>query len=386
MYDKVSIQQIERRLRAVSKRSRWKWIWLLLVLLVCLFCGCGQTQRGVGNEIGIRTDPEPVEASEREEDSETVEELLRKLEGLIKETGGAVDMPSYFPANDTIKDSIRRYYNNKGYARISEEEVEAAKGKLKSYTLTVHSGEEFALMREWFDWESVHRVVIHFSKDLRDWQEEELQALEILDETVYAESDEGTFPARAFSYLTGARELWVSVNTEVTDVTGTLPDGAHFPKQIESVTLHRYREGKFSTLLGILQDSQAETLTIRPDYMLEELQGFWLDDVAGIGMLKELILEGATIRVREEASFDSCGLVRIKGYIDKDTDLCFVGKLKQLEEVEGNILAERDVSPLLRRKELSLYLDFCRDTTEAERAEYGGRTYTVCSAFNKAVL
>lgn len=408
MFNETFMQQIERTFRVVSPKGRRKWIWLLLVLSACLFCGCGQARRAGENEIGTRRDSETVEKSESaeefrrrmeriiedaaslsqdsdEEDDKSVTNEGDEKEGVEEEILADHALP-YFPENDAIRESIYSYLGKGKGAEISEEEVEAAKGKLQSYTLTVYSGEEFALMREWYDWESVHRVVIHFSQDLQDWTEEELQALAILDDTVYAESDEGTFPARALTYLTGVQDLYVSVNTEVADVTGTLPDGAHFPKQIKSVTLHRYREGKFSALLGILRDSQAETLTVRPDYMLEELQGFWLDDVAGIGALKELVLEGATIRVREETALDGCGLVRIKGYIDKETDLCFVEKLAQLEEVESNILAERDLSPLLRRKEISLYLDFCRDTTASERAEYGGRTYTVCPAFNKAVL
>lgn len=355
-----------------------------MMFAVCLLCGCGQARHTDGKEIGTLRDSDVVE------ESKSAENFKSKVESMIEEDvekgGSAHRIPSYFPTNDTVKDSICQYYNNKGYAAISEEEVEAAKGKLSSYTITIHSGEEFVLMREWYDWESVHRVVVHFSEDLQEWQEEELRELAVLDETVYVESDEGTFPACALTYLTGAEDLYVSVNTEVSDVTGTLPDGTHFPKQIKSVTLHRYREGKYENLFRLLQDSQAQTLAVRPDYMLEKVQGLWLDDVAGIGTLKELILEGAAIRVREEASLDGCGLARIRGYIDEDTDLCFVERLAQLEEVECNILAERDLTPLLSRKGLSLYLDFCRDTTEAERAEYGGRTYTVCPVFNRAVL
>lgn len=409
MFDEASMQHLERKVGSVSQRGLCKRIGLLLALSACLLCGCGQARRADGNEIGMRRDTDAAE------ESKSAEEFRRKVESMIEKAAASrqdsdqpqndtdvtnqkddeadgeegistYSIPSYFPVNDAIRDSICRYYGKGGYAGISEEEVEAAKGKLSSYSLTIHSGEEFALMREWYDWDSVHNVTVYFSKDLQEWREEDLQALAILDETVCTESEEGTFPARAFTYLTGARELYVAVYSEVSDITGTMPDGAHFPKQIKTVTLHRYREGKFSTLLGILQDSQAETLTVRPDYMLEKVQGFWLDDVAGIGTLQELILEGTAIRVREEAALDGCGLVRIKGYLDEDTDLCFVENLVRLEEVSANILAEKDLSPLLRQKKLSLYLDFHRDTMPAERAEYGDSRFTVCPAFNRAVL
>lgn len=384
--------------------SRRVLLRLLLVLLVCLLCGCGQTRRADEDVSEMKKAAEAAEKSENiEKFKGKMERMIRKAaesrqdsghteyddsvtDGKVDENSGAVDTPACFPENDSIRESIYSYLGKGKGANISEEEVEAAKGKLRSYALTVHSGEEFVLMREWYDWESVHSVAIHFSAELQDWREEELQALAVLDETVYAESDEGTFPARALTYLTGTRELHVAMGSEMLDVTGTLPDGAHFPKQIKSVTLHRYREGKFPKLLQLLRDSQAETLTVRTDYMLEKVQGFWLDDAAGIDTLKELNLDGVAIRVREDAALNGCGLARIRGYIDEDTDLCFVERLARLEEVESNILAEKDLSPLLRRKELSLYLDFHRDMMQAERVEYGDSRYTVCAAFNRAVL
>lgn len=406
MFNEAFMQQIERECGGGCKRNRRKCIGLLLTLSLSLLCGCGQTQRAEENEIVMRKDFEAAEETKR------TEKFRREMERMIKapsvfrvdsgyiendndvtnenekeeEDGGAVDTPAYLPENGAIRESLYSYLGKRKGENISEEEVKAAKGKLSSYTLTVYSGEEFTLMREWYNWENVHQVILHFSKDLRDWREEDLQALAVLDESVYAEGDEGTFPARVLTYLTGARELYVAVYSEVSDVTGALPDGMCFPKQIKSVTLHRYREGKFANFLKLLRESQAETLTVRPDYMLEKVQGFWLDDVAGIDTLKEIVLEGVVVRLREEAALEGCGLARIRGYIDENTDLSFVEKLAQLEEVEGNILAERDLESLLRRKELSLYLDFCRDTMASERAEYGGRTYTVCHAFNKAVL
>lgn len=352
---------------------------ILLALSVCLFCGCGGEFRNKKMEKREEKPAHTEEQLQKENDS-SVNDLQE--DHTAEEDFSEKNVPSYFPENDSITKSIYSYYGRMEDEKISEEEVLAAKGKLPGFSLTVHSGEEFALMREWYDWDRVNLVRVYFSKELKEWQEEDLQALEILDDIVYVESDDTTLPARVLAYLTGARE----VNFGVSDVTGTLPDGTHFPKQIKDVTLNRYQEGNCSTILNILQDSQIETLTVGTEYGMEESQSFWLDDVARISTLKELALENIMIRVREEAALDGCSLTRITGHIDRDTDLCFVEKLSQLEEVKSNILAERDLSPLLQRKGLSLYLDFCRDTTEDEKEAYGTRTYTVCPAFNRAVL
>ena len=267
----------------------------------------------------------------------------------------------------------------------SGEEIEAAKGNLQAYFLTIHSGEELALMREWYDWDSAQSITVYFSEDLGEWREEDLQALTKHHGSVAVESDAGTFPARALTYLTGATEVYLFANSDVSDVTGTLPEGAGFPKQIKAVTLYGYREGKYEALLRLLQDSGVETITVKPDTKAEETQRFWLDDAAGIDTLKELVLEDISIQVRGETAIDGSGLERIEGLIDKDTDLCFVENLTHLEEITSRILDVRELSPLLQREGLALYLEFYKKTAGFEEEDYGAGNYTVCDDFNKMV-
>lgn len=351
---------IKRISRLESMGNRRQFMMMFMVLAVCLFVGCGQAPR----------------------EAETgAEEKTEMSEGELSTN----DVPSCFPDSDSIKDSICHYYGREEYEKIGEEEIMAVKGKLPAYSLIVRNGDEFALMREWYDWDTVHSVTVYFSMDLNKWREEDLKALKVLDDEVCVESDSDTFPVRVLTYLTGAKDVYLFTNTDVSDVTGTLPKGACFPRQIKSVALYGYREGKYAKLLRILEDSQVEALTIRPDYEAESPQGFWLDDVARIGTLKKLVLKDMTIRVREEASLDGCGLTQIEGFIDQDTDLCFVESLAHLEEVTSRIIEERDLSPLLQRKGLSLYLEFYKKTSGFEEEDYGGSNYTVCSDFNKMV-
>ncbi len=365
-----SIQQAEQVMKLGFIRSRRKMIWILMVFAVCLFGGCGQAAESGREDTGAREKSGMETESGVEEESETREEATRHTNPMD---------------NDTLRDSIYRYYGRDAHEKISKEEIEAVKGKLWANSVTIHDGEEFARLREWYNWDNVHSVIVYFSRDLQEWQEEDLLALKILHESVQVESDSGTFPVRALTYLTGAQEVYFSVDTDVTDVTGTLSEGEVFPRQIKSVALYDYREEKYHTLLGVLQDSRVEMLTVRPDWEAEDYQGFWLDEAAQIGTLKELVLNEVSIQVREEAALKGSVLVRIEGCIDQDTDLCFVKELGQLEELNGCIVAERDLSPLLHRKGLSLYLDFCRQTTASEEEAYGSTTYTVCPEFNKAV-
>lgn len=356
------------RLRFI--RSRWKFRLMFMVFAVSLFSGCGQAQHEAGSEAGIKEAShfrenaggtldfdEVLHDNEIENDNYVT--IMAEDEEIEEEESFSDDvMPHYFPANDSIKDSIYHYYGREEQEEVSEEEVEAVRGKLPAYFLTIHDGEEFALMREWYDWDGVHSVTVYFSEDLQEWQEEDLQALKILDDVVYVESDSGSFPVRALTYLTGAQEVYFSVGTDVSDVTGTLPEGTYFPKKIKSVTLYDYRERRYQVLLRVLKDSQVETITIRPDSEAEDFPGFWLDDVTEISSLKELVLENISIRVRQETALKDSALTRIEGCIDKDTNLSFVEELAQLEEFSGRIHTIRDLSPLLHRKGLSLYLDF----------------------------
>lgn len=343
---------------------------ILMVFTVCLFCACGQRQNESGKEAEIENENKnEVEIKEEAEDEENNTGFVNPA----------------IPDSDTIREAIYDYYGREDGEWISEEEVYAVKGELSAYARTIHSGEEFALMREWFNWDNARYMRVVFSEELSDWREEDLEALKLLTGTVYVESSGETFPARALTYLTGAEELLFSVNTDLSDVTGTLPDGAQIPEQIKSVTLYDYREGKYTTLLHTLERSQVEAITVRKDYDVETLQGFCLDDVAGIASLKELILEYIPIRIREKASLSGCQLRRIEGYVDSDTDLGFIEKLAGLEEVSCGVLEEMDLSPFLEKKGLSLYLYFCRQLAEFEEPGYEGESYIVCPAFNRAV-
>lgn len=370
-------------LRAGFIRSRQKLMLFFMVLTVGLSGGCGQVRREVRNETDTDKEAGMVKGFGSEEESgDQKDSHIHEASGKSEEFSGA--NPA-LPDNDAIKSSIYCYYGREDHEKIREEEIEAVKGKLQAYFLTVHSGQEFALMREWYDWDSVHSVTVYFSADLKEWQEEELQMLEQCNGSVAVESDAGTFPARALTYLTGAQEVYLFANTDVSDVTGTLPEGVCFPKQIKSVILYRYQEGKYSSLLRLLQDSRVETITVRPDSKKEVTQKFWLDDVAKIGTLKELFLGDISIQVRKEAALDGCGLARIEGFIDQDTDLCFVEKLAKLEEVTSRIVDVRDLSPLLQRKGLALYLEFYKKTSGFEEEDYGDSNYTVCPDFNRMV-
>ena len=363
MKDRASKKQSEYVCGNALIRSLRKRIVFFMVFIVCLFGGCGQVQREVRGETGIKEEPGSEEESMT--DKEPVTQAL--------------------PDNDSIKESIYDYYGKEDHEEINEEEMEAVKGKLPAYFLTVHSGEEFALMREWYDWDSVQSLIVYFSGDLKEWQEEDLLALKQYHGSVTVESDAGTVPARAFTYLTGAQEVYLFASTDVSDVTGILPEGACFPTQMKAVTLFGYQEGKYAKLLRLLQDSQVETMTVIPDARTEETQNFWLDDVAGIGTLKVLTLQDIAIRIRDETALDGSEIERIEGFIDQDTDLCFVERLAHLEEITSRIVDVRDLSPLMERKELALYLEFYKKTKEFSQEDYGGSNYTVCPDFERMV-
>lgn len=344
-----------------------KCVMLVMVLalpVICISGGRGRTLAG--------TEKAPVREDVAEGGGETAPE---------KENS------SILPANAAIREAIYSYYEREDNEKISDEEVEEAKGKLPLYDRTIHSGEELVLMREWYDWSDAEYLDFHvfFGADLDEWSEEELRALAFLTGEVYVESREDTFPVRALTYLTGAEKLIFSMDTDLSDVTGELPDGAQLPEQIKSVTLYRYREGKYTTLLHTLEKSQVETITVQRGADEENLPGFWLDDVAKIPSLRELVLEDIPIRVREKASLSACPLRKIEGYVDSDTDLGFVEKLAGLEEASCGVLEEMDLSPFLEKKGLSLYLYFCRQIAESEEPGYEGESYIVCPAFNRAV-
>lgn len=366
-----------------KKFGRPALLQILIVFAICLFCACGQIQNESKKEIEIKNEVEIKDETEAEkENAEWMESADEEVAG--EEFGDFAVNPA-IPDSDTIRESIYDYYGREDGEWISDEEVEAVKGELSVYARTIHSGEEFALMREWFNWDNAQYMRIVFSEDLSEWREEDLEALKLLTGTVYVENSAEKFPARALTYLTGAEELLFSVNTDLLDVTGPLPDGAQIPEQIKSVTLYDYREGKYTTLLHTLESSQVEAITARRDYDVEILQGFCLDDVAKIDSLRELILEYIPIRVREKASLSGCQLRRIEGYVDSDTDLGFIEKLAGLEEVSCGVLEEMDLSPFLEKKGLSLYLYFCRQLAEFEEPGYEGESYIVCPAFNRAV-
>lgn len=378
-----------------KKFSRPAILQILIVLAVSLFCVCGQMQnesrRVTENKKEVKDENEHENQNEveikdeAEAEKENAEWMESAGEEVTGEESGDFAVNPAIPDSDTIRESIYDYYGREDGEWISDEEVEAVKGELSTYDRTIHSGEEFALMREWYNWDNARYMRVVFSEDLSEWREEDLEALKLLTGTVYVENSAEKFPARALTYLTGAEELLFSVNTDLLDVTGPLPDGAQIPEQIKSVKLYDYREGKYETLLHILEKSQIETLTVRRDYDVEILQGFCLDDVAGIASLKELILEYISIRVREKASLSGCRLRRIEGYVDSDTDLGFIETLEGLEEVSCGVLEEMDLSPFLEKKDLSLYLYFCRQLAEFEELGYEGESYIVCPAFNRAV-
>lgn len=378
-----------------KKFSRPALLQILIVLTVCLFCACGRMLSKSGKEIENRIEVEIENEHENQNEVEIKNEAVAEkgnadlMESADEEAAG--EKPRDFavnpaiPDSDTIRESIYDYYGREDGEWISDEEVEAVKGKLSAYARTIHNGEEFALMREWFDWENAKYMRVVFSEDLSDWREEDLEALKLLTGTAYVGNSAETFPARALTYLTGAEELLFSVNNDLLDVTGPLPDGAQIPEQIKSVTLCDYREGKYETLLHTLERSQVETIMVRRDYDEETLPGFWLDDVAEIASLKELTLEYILIRVRKITSLSDCPLQQIEGYVDSETDLGFIEKLVGLEEVSCGVLEEMDLSPFLEKKGLSLYLYFCRQVAEFEEPGYEGGSYIVCPDFNRAV-
>lgn len=374
-----------------KKFSRPAILQILMVLAVCFFCACGQMQSKSGKEIEnqkeieIEKELENQNEVEIKDEAEVEKENAEWMESANEEAVGDFAVNPAIPDSDTIRESIYSYYGREDGEWISDEEVDAVKGELSAYARTIHSGEEFALMREWYNWDNARYMRVVFSENLSDWREEDLESLKLLTGTVYVENSAETFPARALTYLTGAEELLFSVDTDLSDVTGTLSDGAQIPAQIKSVTLCNYREGKYKTLLHTLEKSQVETITVRRDYDEETLQGFWLDDVAGIASLKELNLEYIPIRVRKMTSLSYCPLQQIEGYVDSDTDLGFVEELAGLEEVSCGVLEEMDLSPFLEKKDLSLYLYFCRQLAKFEELGYEGESYIVCPAFNRAV-
>lgn len=362
-----------------KKSGRGTLLQILMVCAVCFFCGCGQMQ----NDDVRQTDIEQEGKNENEiaNESENGEEA-----GINEETGND-DIVTGLLTNDTIdtiKDSIYRYYYREETEKLSKEEILAVKGKLSATDLTIHSGEEFALIREWYDWDHSGDISVVFSEDLQDWQEEDLEALALLKGSVYVESSGETFPARALTYLTGSEKLIFSYASDMTDVSGIFSEGSRFPQQVKEVCLDTYREGKYKTLLQLLRDSQVERIEVKQGWEADAFQGFWLDDVAGISTLRELELESVPIRVRDEASLKACGLERIAGYADQETDWCFLDRLSALKELTCSVVEEMDLSPLLGREELSLYLRFSRLNESFEEADYG-EIHTVCPAFNREV-
>lgn len=355
---------------------------ILTVLALCLFCVCGhvwgETEKGIEIEKEIET------GTEIQNEAEVKAEPGRKEKPESAADAGEDITNAVLPANDTIRNSIYGYYYKEATEEISEEEIFAAKGKLSATGLTIHSGDEFALMREWYNWDHSGNISVVFSENLQDWQEADLEALALLKGSVYLESSGETFPVRALTYLTGVQEVIFSYDSDLTDVSGILSEGCRFPQQIKGVTLDAYREGKYRTLLRFLQDSRVERIEVKQGWEADAFQGFWLDDVAGISTLRELELESVPIRVRDEASLKACGLEQIAGYADQETDWSFLDRLSALEELTCSVVEEMDLSPLLGREELSLYLRFSRLKESFEEADYG-EIYTVCPAFNREV-
>lgn len=318
----------------MMEKYRRRIYQILMVAVVCFFCAREQTMNGAEKEM------EDSAATDRKEEAQDSAEFC------TEETESRSS--SMLPDNETIRESLCSYYHKDDYREISEEELAAAKGKLTAYSLTIHSGEEFALMREWYDWdtpESYCYVSVVFSEDLKEWPEEELEALALLKCNVHVESSGKTMPARALSYLTGTTDLGFSNDSDMTDVSGTLPEGSVFPCQIKGVSLHAYREGKYKTLLNLLQDSQVETIWVDSDVdmdsrdsheVAERLQGFWLDDVAGISTLKDVTLYGTAIRVRDEKALEGSGVERIVGCADQKTDFVFAAGISLYLDIYGD--------------------------------------------------
>lgn len=344
----------------MSEKYRRRIYQILTIAVVCFCCVRAQTL----NETEKRVD-RPAEAGQREEVQNSEDSGIGETESRNS---------SILPDNDAVRESLCSYYHRDDCGEISEEELAAAKGRLSPYSLTIHSGEEFALMREWYDWdnlESYWSACVVFSEDLEEWPEEELEALSILKCNIYVESSGKTIPARALSYLTGATYLNFSEESDITDVSGTLSEGKSFPSQIKGVSLDAYREGKYKTLLRLLQDSQVETIWVDSQVEMDsrnldgvtgKLQGFWLDDVAGISTLREVILlNGTAIRVRNEKALEGSKVKRCLGYVDQKTDFGFAGHLPALEELKCDVMEECELQPLLDREGFSLELHFFED-------------------------
>ncbi len=149
-----SIQQAEQVMKLGFIRSRRKMIWILMVFAVCLFGGCGQAAESGREDTGAREKSGMETESGVEEESETREEATRHTNPMD---------------NDTLRDSIYRYYGRDAHEKISKEEIEAVKGKLWANSVTIHDGEEFARLREWYNWDNVHSVIVYFSRDLQEW-------------------------------------------------------------------------------------------------------------------------------------------------------------------------------------------------------------------------
>lgn len=318
----------------MSEKYRRRIYQILMVAVVCFFCAREQTMNGTEKEM---EDSAAADWKEETQDSAefSVEETEKRNSSIL-------------PDNETIRESLCSYYHKDDYREISEEELAVAKGKLTAYSLTIHSGEEFALIREWYDWDSPESycyVSVVFSEDLEEWPEEELEALGMLKCNVYVESRGKTVPAKVLSYFTGATDLYFSYESDMTDVSGTIPEGKCFPQQIKKVRLRNYREGKYKTLLNLLQDSQVEAILVDSnrdtdsgdsDGTPEKLPGFWLDDVAGISTLKDVTLYGTAIRVRDEKALEGSGVERIVGCADQKTDFAFAEGISLYLDIYGD--------------------------------------------------
>jgi len=335
-----------------KKSGRRALFQILMMFMAYLFCGCGQAHNETVKEVETGTEIQNETEVQAKDETEVQDETGNEEKSEITEATESDVTNAALPDNHTIREAVYSYYKREDNEKISAEEAEAAKGKLPLYDRTIHSGEELVLMREWYDWGDAEYLDFHvvFSSDLDEWSEEELRALALLTGEVYVESREDTFPARALMYLTGAKEVLFAREGDLSDVTGDLPDGARLPEQIKSVTMYKYREGKYKVLLHMLEKSQVETITVRRDSEEENLQGFWLDDVAKIASLKELILENIPIRVRERVSLSGCPLKKIEGYVDADTDLGFVEKFANLEEAPAECLRSWICRLFLRKK------------------------------------
>lgn len=395
IFVKILIKEIVSHVKGAAVRKCAMLAVALALPGICIFGGQGRTSPGIvirpAREEVAEGGEEPVYGVEVENEVETGNEIQNETEVKTKDEtevqpeSGREEKPETerlteaaavneaIPDNDVIREAVYSYYGRKFNEKISDEEVEAVKGKLRPHDRIIRSGEDLLLMREWCDWSDVEYSDFHvfFGADLSEWSEEELRTLEILTGTVYVESKEDTFPARMLSYLKGATHLTFSKDSDMTDVSGTLPEGIAFPCQIKDVSLHAYREGKYKTLLKLLQDSQVETIWVDSDVdmdsrdaheVAEKIQGFWLDDAAGIGTLKELLLlNGTAVRARDKEALEACRVERILGYADRKTDFALVGRLPALEELECDVMEECELRPLLDRKGFSLELHFFED-------------------------